>query len=667
MSKGIWRPAIVVSVALAVRLTALASTYPDRFYFGKYLVLGRELAESGLIAQRPFSYSPIYTYLVAIGQLVTGDALLPILVVQVLLGCVSCWLLYVIARRFVDPTWALVVGLAAAIHRSFVLYDVTLLSDALGLLLQLTLLFVLLRIDSKTTWRRFVLIGVLIGLCILQRPHCLLLVPALLVGLRLGGRAWRPALIAAGLAGGVALATTMPVALQNYRLTGSLGTTASNPGYIFYSSNNYSSYGFRYSPPELYFRGAEYHERLQGDEGFLGDAEIAAMISGAVLGERTSLSESSRFYLGQSASHMLAYPGHYLALLLQRVQLAFHAFEAHDVLPVFARYENVAAWTPLRFGWFAPFGLLGLFLSLARWRRFAWIYLLLLNQLALLLGFYVVVRFRLPVEALMLFLAGYAGLRIQGWIRERDRKRLIATVIALVALVGLTHWLPGVTRDRAHGRNMEVLLEDAQRLLQRGRTDDAATRLQRLIEEDREILPRGVRARSLLQRLGGDPGVDRTPGDPRVELRTRQREGRITLQERRYLAQLEVAAGTPEAEVALAAFLEARPQDPLVRFELARVLYGLGRAGDAREELRIAIRDGLLLTTRGMHGCELLARIAEEAGDSVEARNWIAQASRLAALSPWYGDNASIRDLIGRLKTLPGYAPPPDLDALLPY
>ncbi|NIM02410.1 MAG: hypothetical protein GTN89_12055 [Acidobacteria bacterium] len=212
---------------------------------------------------------------------------------------------------------------------------------------------------------------------------------------------------------------------------------------------------------------------------------------------------------------------------------------------------------------------------------------------------------------------------------------------------------------------MEVLFEDAGRLAQRGDTEEAIDRFRRLIAEDREILSRGFQARALLARLGEPTEEGWNPADARSRLNEKES---LTLQERRYLAQLEVAGGSPErAEAALTAFLDARPQDPLVRYELARVQHGLGRAGAARENLEAAIRDGLLLTTRGIHACELLARIAEDAGDREEAQRWITQASRLAALLPWYGDRPSVRELIERLETREGFVAPPDLDALRPY
>ena len=308
-------------------------------------------------------------------------------------------------------------------------------------------------------------------------------------------------------------------------------------------------------------------------------------------------------------------------------------------------------------------------LSLAEWRRYVWLYVLLLNQLALLLGFYVVVRFRLPVEALMLLFAAVAGRRLFDWLRVRDSRRLLVAALGLAALITLTHWLPRETADRAHGRNMEILLEDASRLLQRGQTEDATQRLSRMIARDREILPRGFQARTLLARSAVPLDYDRwDPREARQRLQVKHEGGKLTLKELRYLAWLELDAGAVEAaRTVLVEYLAHRPQDSLVRFELARLQYGQGRSDAAWRNLHAAIEDGLLLTTRGIHGCELLARIADDSGDTEDARRWIAQAAQLSILLPWYVDGASAREVSQRLVGSDGYVSPGNLNELLPY
>jgi thioredoxin-like negative regulator of GroEL len=236
-------------------------------------------------------------------------------------------------------------------------------------------------------------------------------------------------------------------------------------------------------------------------------------------------------------------------------------------------------------------------------------------------------------------------------------------------LAVLTHWLPNETADRAHGRNMEILLEDASRLLQRGQKDEAARRLSRLIKQDREILQRGFRARALLSQSTGQQGLDRW--DPRQTLgmlETKKREHRLTLKELRYLAQLNLQAGALEAgSAALSEYLDSRPQDPLMRFELGRLQHAQGKNDSARANLQLAMEDGLLFTTRGMHGCELLARLANDAGDVETARRWIEQASQLSILLPWYSSDTSSRELSQRLKESADYKPPGVLNDLVPY
>ena len=93
--------------AFAIRLVAIHLTFPEQFFFGKYLVLGQELLDNGLIADRAFSYSPLYVYFIALAKAIVGQALYPILVLQSLIGAGSCLLVYRIGRRFLEERWAL--------------------------------------------------------------------------------------------------------------------------------------------------------------------------------------------------------------------------------------------------------------------------------------------------------------------------------------------------------------------------------------------------------------------------------------------------------------------------------------------------------------------------------------------------------------------------------
>jgi Tfp pilus assembly protein PilF len=682
-TRGIVSVVGIFVVALAVRLVAVRSGLAEPFFFGKYLVLGDALRESGFIADRPFSYAPIYTYFVALGKLVFGQTLYPILLVQATIGSFSCVLILRIARRLVGPGWALVPALIACFYRSFVLYDVTFLSDSLGLAFQLALLLLLLRTEPGARWQAHIPIGVLIGLSVLHRPNNLLLLPLIVAVMWLRESPRTTGLRRGALVAAVAIVVTLPVVAQNYRLSGTAGVTASNPGYIFYSSNNASSYGFRYSPPELFYRGSAFYEKRRFEPGqhgrqFLGDAEIATVISGAIEGRAMSLRESSRYYLGVTLRHMRHYPGHYAALWFHRAWLAFNGLESHDVLPVFVRYASVSRLTPLSFAWIAPLGLLGLFFSLRNYRQYVWLYVLVLNNLLLLWVFYVVVRFRLPIEAVLVIMTGLALRTICRWLRAREIRRLLLCGVALVLLALACNWSFPSTAERAHSRELEVMLEDARRLYGKGDLDGAAQRLERLIRVDGEDLPRSLQAHQLLAKIYSRPDASfensamRSPDHfERPALIRRLEEklhaGRITFEERRYLGHLYGQAERPaEARTTLSETLALRPAEPLTRYELARTEWALGETTSARDHLLTAIDDGLLFTSRGLQGAYLLARIYRDQGETERAEFWTGQAARVSSMTPWIRTDEFLDRLIAELRTQPGYIEPLPLESLIP-
>ena len=665
------RLAGIFVAAFTVRWVAIDRSFTEQFFFGKYVALGRELWESGLVATRPFSYSPIYTYFMAVARGLFGDELYPVLLVQAVIGSLSCLLIYRVASIWFGWRWALVAAGMACVYRSFVLYDVTLLSDSLGLALQLALLAVVC-LPRPARWR-IPAAGLLIGLSMLQRPSNLLLLPLALGWLAIQEEGRRNLLRNAAVLAGTTLLIVLPVVVQNQRLTGSPGITASNPGYIFYSSNNPSSYGFRYSPPELYARGAAFYERealARGiPERLLADAEIATIISSAVAGRSMTLRESSRFYLKSGLAHMARYPTHYLGLLLQKSWLAVHRFEPHDVLPVFVRQTAVSAVAPLTFAAVAPLGLLGLWLSRRDWRRYLGAYALVLNQLVLLTLFYVVVRFRLPLEAMLMLLSVLTLRAAADVVRQRGAPRRIVGAVSLVALLVLTAWLPPEIANRARGRNLDLLLEDAQRNLRRRNVERAKQQLERIVREDREELPRVHRARRLLNELrdGRPAAAGYDPVASIATLEKKRSEQGLSLDETRFLGNLYLEQGRWELAAAALTEALARRPSPIVRYDLGRARLNAGNLQAARTELLLAVRDGLLLTTRGMQGCHLLSQIAEIQGDASSALRWMRQAARQTIFARWSPEDAETRAVERQIRSWPQYVDPGDPRELLPH
>jgi tetratricopeptide (TPR) repeat protein len=150
-------------------------------------------------------------------------------------------------------------------------------------------------------------------------------------------------------------------------------------------------------------------------------------------------------------------------------------------------------------------------------------------------------------------------------------------------------------------------------------------------------------------------------------LEEKRRAGRITFQERRYLGHLYIQVERPrEARTVLSEALDVRPPEPLTRYELARVERALGDRGAAREQLLIAIDDGLLFTSRGVRGAYLLAQIYREQGDRERAAFWTGQAARQTSMAPWSPTDEVLGPLIAELRTQPGYSEPLPLEALIP-
>jgi 4-amino-4-deoxy-L-arabinose transferase-like glycosyltransferase len=197
------RLAAIAGVGLAIRLVYSLAVMGDRTPGGdgrEFHLLANVLAKTGSYLQ-PFQYlylhhtvpttekPPLYPTLLALPSWLGLDSYAAHRVVSCLLGATAVVLIGLLGRRVAGDRIGLLAGALAAVYPALWMLDASLRSESLYLpLIALVLLLAYAR--------RFVWLGVVLGLAALTRSEALLLLPLLLVFLprpRL-----RPALVAAG-------------------------------------------------------------------------------------------------------------------------------------------------------------------------------------------------------------------------------------------------------------------------------------------------------------------------------------------------------------------------------------------------------------------------------------------------------------------------------------
>ena len=177
----------------------------------------------------------------------------------------------------------------------------------------------------------------------------------------------------------VFLLPILPIRIQNYPFLHEPGITASNPGYIFYSSHNYKNQGLGYHPPELLYH-YEVKKMKEGKEEkilFEGDVELSRELSSHIVGKEQTIPESSQFYWKITFQSFYKYPKATLKLFCKNM-VDFHSYENHDTIPTKLRAERISPFLPFSWFWIAPFCVVGLFLSKREWKKWLpmyWIFL----------------------------------------------------------------------------------------------------------------------------------------------------------------------------------------------------------------------------------------------------------------------------------------------------
>ncbi|HIF40654.1 MAG TPA: tetratricopeptide repeat protein [Planctomycetes bacterium] len=187
----------------------------------------------------PYLRPPGFPYLLAGIYRMSGGSHLAAVAVQMILGCLSVWLLFSLVCRALGPGAALVAALLLGCHWAPIYFEGELHAPALLIALELAFAFCLLRYHEarKRSW----LVGaaLALGLAVLTRPNALLYLPAACLWLAWVGkrsaRAWgRDAL---WLCAGVLL-TVLPATLRNRAASGQWVPVTTNFGINLYLGNH---------------------------------------------------------------------------------------------------------------------------------------------------------------------------------------------------------------------------------------------------------------------------------------------------------------------------------------------------------------------------------------------------------------------------------------------
>ncbi len=331
-------------------------------------------------------WSFLYTAYLAAHYLLFGHhALVPRLVQAVSAGILLPLGMYRLGRRTIGERVGLWAAGLSAVYLYFIYYSAALMTEIFTIVAVVWSLVLWLALAERPTWPRWLALGALIGLAALLRQVTLLVVPVLALWLLWRRREART-LAGLALAALVALVALLPVTLRNWRTYHRLVLVNTNSGFAFFWANHpIHGTDFQDILPD---DGPAYQDLIPPELRHLDEAAL-----------NDALMARGWQFVRQD-------PARYFLLSASRLEDYFKFWPSAES----SRMSNLAR--TLSFGLLLPLMLGGLYLSRERWRACLPLYLFAGTYVMIHLLSWALIRYRLPVDAVLLVFAGLACERL---------------------------------------------------------------------------------------------------------------------------------------------------------------------------------------------------------------------------------------------------------------
>jgi len=407
---------IIWLLALALRVIYALSVdlIPDN-YVGidmdavEYDYLGWSIAQGhGMVTHFGDQTSirfPGYPYFLGLIYFIFGHHHIAVLLVQALLGSLTPVLIYLTARRLFSVKVSQIAVVVAAVYPGFIYFVGWLMTENLFILLVSLLLYLTVTLREGVSWKRLVLIGVLLGCLSLTRGVGLPFIGIipLYMFLRLSGEL-RDRLARAALVLAVALLMLVPWTVRNYGAYHRIMLPSSEGGLILwlgftniplihYETDEAFTYvervGKKHAQSEEFYR-------LLAENNYFGLAAMQRIFQLYYPDEPPPQSEpEGTERLGRKAMALLVQnPGAWVAKSVKQVFRFWHVIDERG------RFVN-------GYAFILPFFMAGAWLLRRRFGDLLPLYLYLLVLYGMAIIFFADARFRLPFESVLIIVGAF--------------------------------------------------------------------------------------------------------------------------------------------------------------------------------------------------------------------------------------------------------------------
>ncbi len=435
---------IILVFGFCLRLTFVFTAYKIPFnllsdssqyyHWANNILLGKEFKEV-------YHQGPLYPFFLYLVFSLFGLSILHALVVQAVLGTVTCFLVYWLSLKIFKKEWiGIVAALVMAAYTPAIFYNGMLLMATLVTLIDLVFLLILLKaLEMNKIWI-WGIAGLILGASALAWGTILLFIPILIIFII--WKVWKeyrskkcdskipiisffmlrciyPILV---FLIGTSL-MILPVTLRNYIKGKDSVLIAANFGITLFEGNNPWATGQYMDPPGL---------DLSSD---FNGGKIAQYI------EKRSLrpSEISRFWLKRSWQFIRDNPWLYVKLLVKKLVYFWNRYEIPNAENLyFARQYSKVLQVPLfNFLIVGALGLLGIIISIIkRIPNASIVILFLLSHMIAMVLFFVTARYRIPIVPILIIFMAFSIFTVGNEIRDKKyRNVLLWAIVGILSFV----------------------------------------------------------------------------------------------------------------------------------------------------------------------------------------------------------------------------------------
>ena len=414
----------IESIPLFYHLAGDGRTYDE---WAQRLVAGDWLG-SGVFYQ-----APLYPYFLGLLQFFFGHSLWLIRFLQIILGSLSCVLIFLVGQKLFSRAAGIAAGLILAGYAPAIFFDALIEKSNLDLFLVSALLLLLAGALQRQHWSQWLSAGAVLGLLGLTRENALVLVVVVppWMAIYFSGQSLQTRAAWTGLFLGGLLLILLPVGLRNFAVGGEFKLTTSQFGANFFIGNNPGADGTYGSV-----------HRIIGEPQLEGND--ARRLAEREAGRKMTPGEVSNFWLQKSLSYIRAQPIEWLKLLTKKWLMVWNAREVEDSddFYIYSRWSwllTLLGWIN-HFGVLAPLAAVGVWLTHNQWRRLWLLYATIVSFAGSVAVFYVFGRYRFPLVPLLALFAGAALAQLPILVRNQGRRSLLGILAVLLVSALIVNW-----------------------------------------------------------------------------------------------------------------------------------------------------------------------------------------------------------------------------------